>query len=561
MPNKDGVVRQIKEVIDIADLIGDYLPLKKTGKNYRTNCPFHKDDTPSFFVSPELSLFHCFGCGKSGDIITFVMEYEKVPFVEALRMLADKAGIEIGGFSDENKILYSIHDFATDFYHKYLLKTPKVLEYLKKRGITKETIEEFKLGFAPAGSEFLKEAKKKFKIDDLIKSGLAKEKGGDLLDRFFLRLLFPLFSSGGQVIGFGGRQLSKRGPKYLNSPDTPIHKKGKNLYSIWHTKQEIRAKGSVILVEGYFDFISLYQSGIKNSVAALGTALTNNQAELLSRYADDVIIFFDADAAGRAATLRSLGMLLNLGVNVRIGNTGSRKDPDEIILKEGKEEFLNLIANSKDFVDHTLDQIKEEFDISSPLDLSKAVERVLTILNQINDPVKKEIFKGIISKKLLIKEGLLNVESQRKSSTRIDKTPDISYRDRCEMSLLYAFIQEPERMNDVFSIVLEEDISNAYLRKVFRLLKSGEKIELEDIIDSLSEKQMEYIMKESRKPEVSAVSSAIELKKYLLDSLIVQKRRKLQKVEADGEEGEEILVEIEKLVEQREQMKETVQWT
>lgn len=551
MSISEGVVQQIKDTINIVDLIEEYLPIKKVGKNYRTNCPFHQDDTPSFYVSPELNIFHCFGCGKSGDIFTFIMEYDKTSFSEALRILANKAGIEIGGFEHKNKILYLIHDFACEFYHKNLLKSPKVLEYLKKRGNTEDTIGKFKLGFAPSGSELLKEAKKEFKIDDLINSGLVKKTESGLKDRFFLRLMFPLFSISGQVIGFGGRRLSKGGAKYLNSPDTPIHKKGKNLYSLWHTKEEIRKNESAILVEGYFDFLSLYQEGVKNTAACLGTSLTNEQAELLSRYADEVIIFFDKDAAGRAATLRSLGMLLNLGVTVKIGNTGSRKDPDEIILKGGVEEFKNFLSNASDFIIYTLDRIKEDYDLSSPIGLSKGIERVSIVLSQIRDPLKKELYKEIVSRKLMIREDLLNIEKSTKTSVIANKTIDISDREKIELGLFYAITQKVEEREVVFSIISDEDISNPYLKKAFRLLKKGEEIEIDDIIQSLSKNQIDYLLRESQQPEISALSSALRLKNYLLDNLIDRKRRELQKVEENGGDESMLLKEIKSLIEER----------
>lgn len=558
MSFSEGAVHEIKDVINIVDLIEDYLPLKKVGKNYRTKCPFHQDDTPSFFVSPELNIFHCFGCGKSGDIFTFVMEYEKVSFPEALRILAGKAGIEIKGFEHKNKVLYLIHDFASDFYQRCLFKSPKVLQYLKKRGISKEMIVEFNLGFAPSGSEFLKEAKKEFKIDDLLNSGLVKKTVDGQKDRFFLRLMFPLFSISGQIIGFGGRRLSEKGPKYLNSPDTPIHKKGKNLYSLYHTREEIRKKNIVILVEGYFDFLSIYQTGIKNVVACLGTSLTNDQAELLSRYAGEVIIFFDKDAAGEAATLRSLGMLLNQGVSVKIGNTGGRKDPDEIILEGGKEEFENLLADSSNFIDYTLERIKEKYDLTSPVDLSKAIDNVTMILSQIRDPLKKELHKELVAKKLMIRENLLNVEKSSRASYTREKTSDVNEREEFELSLFYALIKKPEEREAVFSILTDEEISNPYLRKVFRLLRKGQDMELEDIVESLSKSQIDYLLRRSEQPEISALSSALSLKGYLLDNLKELKDRELQKIEESGGDGVQLLREIRDLIEERERMRKEV---
>jgi len=554
----DEVISQIKERIEITHLIGDYLPLKKAGKNHIANCPFHKDDTPSFHVSTDLNIFHCFGCGKSGDVITFIMEFEKVPFIEAVRILAEKAGIEIGKYAGENEILYSIHDFAVDFYHKELLNSSKVLDYLKKRGLNKNSIEEFQLGFAPYGSNFIAKAKKEFKIQDLMKSGLVKKSNGRLKDTFFLRLLFPLFSSSGRIIGFGGRRLSKKGPKYLNSPDTPIHKKGKNLYSLWHTKKEIKKTEKIILVEGYFDFLSLYQAGIKNAVACLGTSLTLDQAELISRYAKEVILFFDKDTAGKIATLRSLGMLLGEGINVKIGQSGKEKDPDEIIAKEGKQAFDKLIENSNDFIDWMLKRILNKYSLSSPTERSNAIVEINSMLEVIRNPSKIELYKEFFAQKLAIRKELLDQNTVKKSTILPEKKIKIEEREEYELSLIYAILEYPEEKDTVFSIIDESQIENPHLKKYFRLIKEGTDIKMRNIIDSLPQTFVNYLIKKSEEPMISPVACAKDLKRYYLEKLIEEKLIKLQKINIgnDKKENETLLCkEIDALTEERKHLK------
>lgn len=554
----DEAINKIKEKIDIVHLIGDYIPLKKAGKNYVSNCPFHKDDTPSFHVSPSLNIFHCFGCGKSGDAITFVMEFEKVPFTEAVRILAERAGIKIGKFEGKNEILYAIHDFAVDFYHKELLKEPKVLNYLKKRAVTEETIEKFKLGFAPYGSNLLTNAKKEFKIQDLIKSGLIKKSYRGLKDTFFLRLLFPLFSPSGRIIGFGGRRLRKKGPKYLNSPDTPIHKKGRNLYSLWHTKEEIRKSEQVLLVEGYFDFLSLYQAGIGNAVACLGTSLTTDQSELISRYAKEVILFFDEDNAGKSATLRSLGMLLGDGINVKIGKGGKAKDPDEIIVKEGKQAFKRLITESNDFMEWMLDRIRNKYNLGSPVELSKAIDEIKSLLEVIRDPTKKEIYKDFISKKLAIRSGLLNRTKENKTTIITSQKSNLNEREEYELDLIFSLLENPEERDSAFSILKEEDFQNPHLKKTFRSIKEGANLRTKDIIDTLPPSFVNYLMKKSEIPVNSSIICAINLKKYHLNKLIEEKIKELQTINngANEERNETLLCkEIDKLKTEREQLK------
>ena len=556
MPVSEGVVNQIKERIEISSLIEEYLPLKKAGKNYVAKCPFHKDDTPSFYVSPDLNIFHCFGCGKSGDIITFVMEFEKVPFPEALRILARKAGIEIGRYKAENDVLYSIHDFAADFYNKELLKSEKVLDYLKRRGFEKDSIEEFQLGFAPHSSNFIAKAKKEFKIEDLIKSGLVKKHNGRIKDTFFIRLLFPLFSSSGKIIGFGGRRLSKKGPKYLNSPDTPIHKKGKNLYSLWHAKEEIRKAEKVILVEGYFDFLSLYKAGIKNAVACLGTSLTTDQTELISRYAKEVILFFDEDTAGKIATLRSLGMLLEEGIDVKIRQGGQGKDPDEIISKQGIEAFKEIIAKSNDFMDWMMERIQKKYKLSSPTGLSKAIEEISAVLESIKDNTKREVYKDFIAKKLVIRKELLDQAKTQNYNTIINQKTKITEREESELSLIYAMLENPKEKDAVFSIVKEDYFKNAHLKKYFRLFKEGTNLKTKDIIDSLPASFVNYLIKKSEEPQNSAIDWAKSLKRYHLNKLIEKKLIELQKIDANKEENYILLCkEIDELKEEREYLK------
>ena len=552
MPVSEGVVNQIKERIEISTLIEEYLPLKKAGKNYVTNCPFHKDDTPSFYVSPDLNIFHCFGCGKSGDVITFIMEFEKIPFTEALRILAEKAGIEIGQYKGKNDILYSIHNFAADFYNKELLKSGKVLDYLKRRGFEKKSIEEFQLGFAPYGSNFIAKAKKEFKIENLIKSGLVKKSDGRIKDTFFLRLLFPLFSSSGKIIGFGGRRLSKKGPKYLNSPDTPIHKKGKNLYSLWHAKEEIRKTEKIILVEGYFDFLSLYKAGIKNAVACLGTSLTTDQAELISRYAKEVILFFDEDTAGKIATLRSLGMLLEEGIDVKIRQGGQGKDPDEIISKQGIEAFKKLVAQSKDFMDWMLDRIQNKYKLSSPTELSKAIEEITAILESIKDNTKREVYKDFIAKKLTIRRELLDIEKTKQSSIITPKKNNINNREEHELYLIYAMLENPDKRDFVFSALKENHIKDPHLKKYFRMIREGANLKTKEVIASLPSSSVNYIIKKSEVPVKSAINSTILI---LLDEITKEKQTEYNRFREKGENSAEAISLLREIRDLGEEMK------
>ena len=403
--------QQIREKIDIVSFISEYLPLKKAGRNFKANCPFHNENTPSFVVSPERQIWHCFGCGKGGDAFTFLMEYENMEFPESLRALAKKAGVVLretgfrkGEYSEKEKI-YSINSQALKFYQFILTKHQagkSALSYLiNKRKINKGMIETFSLGFSPNAGSALSDyllTKKGYKNKDLLTFGVSYERVGKLYDFFRGRIIFPLFDHRGNVTGFSGRSLDDKNlPKYINTKETPVYHKGSMFFGLNSAKDEIKAKQDAIIVEGEFDTISLYMEGLKNVVAIKGTALTENQVNLLSRFTPKVTLCLDQDNAGFEATRRSLEVLEKKGLTASIVVLKNAKDPDEAI-KKNPAEFKKKVKEAIGVYDFLIDKFTKESSKDTALGKKKITDNLLPLISNISNEIIKEHYLKNLSK-------------------------------------------------------------------------------------------------------------------------------------------------------------------
>lgn len=410
----EDVIQKVKEQNNIVDIISEKVKLKRAGKNYTGLCPFHNEKTPSFSVSPERQIYKCFGCGEVGNVITFVMKTQNVAFPEAIKTLADRANIEFENDSDRTRNdnydkVYKINIEAAKYYFNNLFdkKNEALLNYFLNRGITKKTVRNFGLGYSPDDwrslLNYLKG--KKYTEIDMLNAGLIiKGKNSSLYDRFRNRVMFPVFDYRGRVIGFGARVVDNSKPKYLNSPETSVFKKGTNLYGLnFALKDNSR---SFIIVEGYMDCISLHQYGIKNAVASLGTALTPMQAKLLRRYADKVIISYDADTAGKAATIRGMQILKDEGFDVRVLTVLQGKDPDEFIRNNGKEAFNALIEEALPLTDYKIKIAEDGFNLKNHEDVIKYTEKTLDIISEL-DSVEMDIYIKRLSEKTGVKDQAL----------------------------------------------------------------------------------------------------------------------------------------------------------
>ncbi|MFH1394832.1 MAG: DNA primase [Candidatus Omnitrophota bacterium] len=398
------LIDQILDRLDIVEIIAGYIGLKRAGRNFKSNCPFHNEKTPSFVVSPEKQIYHCFGCGAGGNAIGFVMKYENLTFPETIIVLANKAGVELPQLekfsSQEDSItakLYEVNKLAAAFFQTSLKSDEgkKAQVYLKARDISFESVKRFKIGYALSGWDNFRKycEKKKISVEVLRKAGLViPGKKGDY-DRFRKRIMFPIYNERGHIAAFGGRVMDDSLPKYINSPETPVYVKSNVLYGLNFSKKGIRENGCVIIVEGYLDVIVPFQFGITNVVAASGTALTSRQASMLKKYTDTAVMVFDSDQAGEAASLRGLDILIENEMKVRIARLPEGADPDSYVRKNGKEKFELLIKNAKELFDYKLELLVKKFGINNVGDI--AAEMLPTISKVVNAVVKADYIRKL----------------------------------------------------------------------------------------------------------------------------------------------------------------------
>src|SRR5215831_8563338 len=403
-------IQQITNRIDIIDVVGEFVKLKKRGANYLGLCPFHGEKTPSFTVSPSKEIYKCFGCGRSGNTITFLMDHEKYSYVEALRWLAHRYNVEIEEtqVSDEVKqqqqaaeSLHIINSFAQKFFTTQLFETEEgkdvALTYLHERGFKKETIEKFQLGYDPQSkNDFAKAAlQHQFNAELLIKSGLVISRNEELIDNYRRRIIFPVPNNTGKIIGFGARVIGKadKAPKYINTPENEIYVKSKILYGLYFARQAIDKNDECLLVEGYTDVISLHQAGVENAVASGGTSLTTDQLRLIKKYTNNLTIIYDGDAAGVKAALRGLDMALEESLNVKLVLIPDNEDPDSYVRLAGANAFKEFIAaNKKDFVLFQLDVMLKEAgnDVNKKNEVVNNVAETVSRINKAEDFSKQQ---------------------------------------------------------------------------------------------------------------------------------------------------------------------------
>jgi len=398
-------VAQVRERTDVVELLSEYITLKKAGRNFKAQCPFHTEKSPSFVVSPERQIWHCFGCSKGGDVFTFLMDYEHLEFPEALRLLAKRAGIELqqdrflSGQASKKEAVFKINKDAADFYHFVLTKHPvgkKAMAYLVQRGLSDKLIETFKIGFSPRiGSGLAKylSGKKKYTNEQLFEAGLATLRGSRVSDFFFNRIMFPLYDHRDNVVGFSGRILAEdaSGPKYINTRETIAYHKGDLVYGLHITKEAIRKQNQAILVEGEFDVIACYKYGVSNVVAVKGTALTENQVNLLSRFTQKITVCFDGDSAGQEAIHRSLPIIEKKGLTTTVLIIPGGKDPDES-LKNNELAFKRAAKHDENVYQYLLDYAMQKYGTDTIEGMKKITDDVLPIYANIQNEIIKEHF-------------------------------------------------------------------------------------------------------------------------------------------------------------------------
>ena len=487
------LLNQIQDRLDIVEIISAYAPLKKSGRNFKAPCPFHHEKTPSFMVSPDKQIFHCFGCGVGGNVFSFLMKQEKKDFREVVEMLAERVGVEIPKDryanpqdTERNSIFFKAHASAADHYHKILVsakEAEKARAYLKKRGVSDEAARAFHLGYAPDSWDGLYRALKNNIPDAILeKAGLVlSRKEGGFYDRFRQRLIFPILDSKGICIAFGGRVLDDSLPKYLNSPESEIYSKGKQLYGFFQARKAIHEQDGVIVVEGYLDLIACHQAGVENVVASLGTALTPEQVRLIKRHTKNVFILYDADAAGESATLRGLELFLEEGLEVKIVRLTAGHDPDSYLKEFGVAQFREELAKAKTLFEYKLTLLKARHDSRSVEGKVKIANDLVTLFSKVQNEILRSAWLRALAKELSLSEEAL-VAEMRKAEGRIrnpkgmEASPaGLSNEVRSVEKLLIGL------MLDDFNFILEakaqiraEDFQNSTARNIVKRLLQSE---------------------------------------------------------------------------------------
>lgn len=510
----EEIVDEVREKNDIVDVISPYVRLTRRGSNYVGLCPFHSEKTPSFSVNGSKQIFHCFGCGVGGNSISFVMKYENLTFTEAVKQLADKAGIKLPDVpdnpdaikrSDLRTRLFEIYKEAAKFYYFQLRgdygKFP--MEYLKNRKLTDKTINDFGLGYSVKSANALYTyLKSKGYSDELmIKAELVTfREGRGIFDMFWNRVIFPIMDQNNKVIAFGGRVMGEGEPKYLNSRETDIFNKRRNLYGLNFAKHS--RKNFMLLCEGYMDVIALHQAGFTNSVASLGTALTEEQARLIGRYVKEVIITYDSDGAGVKAAIRAIPILKSAGIKTRILKLAPYKDPDELIKNAGSEEFENRIKNAENSFDFELSNIEKNFDLSGPEGKTEFLNKVAERLTEFEEELERENYIAAVAGKYFVsKEALIRLvnkiggakqirETYKEASDRIKKDDKAKTADEGLLKtnrLLLSLIEDnPEFYKRIKNIISSEDFATPLYkdvaRRIFLQMEEGRKINAAEII-------------------------------------------------------------------------------
>lgn len=487
-------VEKIKQKIDIADLIGGYIPVKRAGRNFKAVCPFHNEKSPSFVISPERQIWHCFGCNKGGDIFTFVEEYERTDFSEALKLLADKANIKLTKNvfrtkQDEKKSrIYEINHLSSQFYHYLLTKHisgKNALSYVtEKRGLTPALIKTYLLGYAPRQASALTSyliGKKHYSKDELIEAGVATLRNGRVYDFFQNRIIFPIQDSRGNIVAFSGRGLTDQAiPKYINTKETPVYIKGDTVFGLYQAKDSIKKEGKVILMEGEFDVITSFKEGITNVVAVKGTALTENQIRLLKRFCQKMVFCFDSDPAGTEAQRRSISLITHEGINASVVIPPEGKDADEV-LRENPILFKKALKNEVNIYDFIIDSATQNEDPESVEGKKHILTRTLSYISDIENEIVKEHY--------LKKLADLLSSSYESVAKEVDKVklPQVPQEDKKQLTskksqqemwedhLLTLVFQSPnpkEAVVIVSSVLDGIELATRDIREIFTVVKT-----------------------------------------------------------------------------------------
>jgi len=578
------IVEEVKNRTDILSLVSEYVTLRKAGRNYVGLCPFHKEKTPSFSVNQDKQIFYCFGCGEGGNALTFLMKINSMAFPEAVRQLARKAGVRIPEkpltkedrerFSQREQ-LFRLNEVVAEFYERNMLSAvgERARVYIRDRGIDPKTAKAFRLGYAPEGWKALYEylSKKGVPLKLAEEAGLIlpRSDGSTYYDRFRGRLMFPIEDVQGHIVAFGGRILGDGEPKYMNSPESPVYIKGKNLYGLGKAREEIRGRGSAVLVEGYFDFLSLWNAGIRNVVASLGTALTREHVDLLRRFTGQIAAVFDPDEAGRKALARSIELLIAGNLEAKAVVLPDGLDPDAFVRKKGREEFESILDHADNMVDYYIDSVlKSEGSIVGD---RRAFREAAAFIVRFDDAVVRDLFVKRVAERLGVDEFLLKKEVQtgrsaggsaeKSSEAPSAKTGDPS--DALELKIIRMMLQYPDRIpaaaeSGILQYLKEED-AGAVAKAIIDSRRSVGKVDVASLVDGFRQpddrrRMMQWIMEKEAPLEEQVIDQMFadairQLKKRWYRDRHKELKLKLGKAERAGDDEmcHSLLTEIQRL--------------
>ena len=573
----DDLKEEIRSANDIVDVVSQYVTLKRSGRNYFGLCPFHREKSPSFSVSPDRQYFHCFGCHKGGDVFTFVSEIERLSFKETIEFLAERGHvtlptIENEGFNEKQYLkdrMYKINIEAAKFFHERLYQPlAKIAQnYVKERKLDNSTLKAFKIGYSGEYNELYKHLKAQgFKDNEILATGLVNRNDrGEFIDRYRKRLMFPIMTVAGKVVAFGGRRLdnNEKTAKYINSNENLIYSKKQHLFALNIAKQSDSKQ--LILVEGYMDAISLHQRGIHNVVASLGTALTEEQGRLLRRYSEQVLMAYDSDGAGQEAIMRGLEILQNQGVDARVIQMEGAKDPDEYIIKYGSERFNLLAKNAISLVEFKVKMLRNKYDLENATDKVRFLKQITKVLSEVDNKIEKEIYIDKISEQYSIskeaiyaevnKETYKNRESEDKKLNKAvpnkkkEEVEEISENviNREKMILYLLINYYEEAIVDITSNIVSDDFKIPVNKKIFEVIINEKETNKEKILKSLAniensemQSQISEIMVSDY--EINSVQKCIEdvIISYTKDRLNERKFEILKELENSNLDKENI---------------------
>ena len=564
MRYSDEILDDVKSSNDIVDVISQYIGLKRSGRNYFGLCPFHNEKSPSFSVSPDKQIFHCFGCGVGGNVITFISKIEGIGFKESIEVLAERANIKLP--SIDNSIdskkeelkakVYKVNNFTAEYYHKKLYEPSSKIaqDYVKKRKLNNETLQSYKIGFSGKFDELYQVLKKEgFNDEEILESGLVnKNDNGKYIDRYRNRLMIPIFDERNRVIAFGGRVLDDSKPKYINSPENIVYSKGRHLFGLNVAKKDHPKR--LLIVEGYMDAISLHQRGITDVVASLGTALTTSQGWLLRRNCEQVILGFDSDGAGQTAIMRAMEVMQNMGCDMRVLQMTGAKDPDEYVIKYGAARFNKLLDDAISLIEFKIKVLQKDLNLENASDKIKFLNEIAKLISKIENTMEREIYIEKIAKGYNISKEAIYAEvnklqySNRRSSnilekerpvvSRVKKEENISEEiTKRENTILWILINSVDTYKTIKENIKIEDFKNEenkeILKQIYNALENGND-NISSVLDHIESDQIQSHLTEIMAEDYGITDNkkAIEdiLKKYELEKLETKRDRLIEEL-------------------------------